>query len=775
MNGSLRFAGDLSPWLVIAVALSAAIAVTWYYLRESNRVASPYSYLLPGLRASAVTLTILILAGPVWHRTQVVGTLGRVVFAVDTSESMSINDSAESETSPDRLQRALRLLVGEGDQVGWLEDLDESHHVDVYSFSNGEPALVWTNRDGDEVPAAIELTPDGEASDLAAAMQAGYAVNVDQDSRQNETASVQRSAMVLLSDGRDNRGRSPVDSARQLLDRGTSVYTIGMGSEDEPADIGIVDVIRPDSVASDGELAGDILLSQFGMDNESVGVRIESAGEVVWQQTVSVGSANQQKIPFRITVEPIVERIAARSPRGVTRSSVVMDLRAVIESRAGDSADTNNTMPFRVAASTRDRRLLILDGSSRWETRYIRNLFERDPAWAVDTVLFGPGTDMEELKRGEESGEFPDSRISIGRYDAIVLGQVPTDQMTTTDWDLVREFVSRGGGLIMLDGRFGRLRELADGELKDLIPVVFTNEPSVQVRALLPTRMGMEHPVMNLWGEPDQLAEFWESLKSPASAPKLDPQPDAEVWAEAIGIDERRSPWMVARLYGAGRIFYLSTDQTWRWRYKVADRFHARFWNQLLSAVMQPPYSANDEFVALGTDKIEYDDGESSTIRVRLQDTDGEPVGDATVDALLIADNQVVATVPLMVDDPARGTYQGQTPALATGAYDVRVRASGFDATALQASTPIWVGTRDSMELSRVSLDANAMRQVAESGGGNYLHESSADELLKWIEPLSAGRIIESDTLVWQSFYWFWAIMLLLTVEWLLRKKAGLV
>ncbi|MDF1842727.1 MAG: hypothetical protein P1U77_14925 [Rubripirellula sp.] len=134
-----------------------------------------------------------------------------------------------------------------------------------------------------------------------------------------------------------------------------------------------------------------------------------------------------------------------------------------------------------------------------------------------------------------------------------------------------------------------------------------------------------------------------------------------------------------------------------------------------------------------------------------------------------------MATVPLMVDDAARGTYQGQTPALLRGAYEVRVRASGFDATALQASTPIWVGERDTMELSRVSLDPNGLRQIAEAGGGEYLHESSADELLNWLEPLSSGRVVESDTLVWQSFYWFWTIMMLLTVEWWMRKKAGLV
>jgi hypothetical protein len=271
------------------------------------------------------------------------------------------------------------------------------------------------------------------------------------------------------------------------------------------------------------------------------------------------------------------------------------------------------------------------------------------------------------------------------------------------------------------------------------------------------------------------LAEFWEQLPSPTTAPRIESQEGAEVWADVVGIDGQQSPWLVTRLFGAGRVFYLSTDQTWRWRYKVADRFHARFWNQLLHAVMQPPYSASDDYVALGTDKIEYDVGESSTVRVRLQDTSGRPVGDATVDALLISEDRVIATVPLTVDDPARGTYRGQTPPLEYGAFDIRIRASGFDASALQATTPIWVGKRDTVELSRVSLDTSGLKQITETAGGIYRHESSAEKILETLRPLSSGTVVESDTLVWQSFYWFWTIILLLAIEWWMRKRAGLV
>ena len=39
---------------------------------------------------------------------------------------------------------------------------------------------------------------------------------------------------------------------------------------------------------------------------------------------------------------------------------------------------------------------------------------------------------------------------------------------------------------------------------------------------------------------------------------------------------------------------------------------------------------------------------------------------------------------------------------------------------------------------------------------------------------MSEGRVIESDTVLWQSYWWFLPIVALLTIEWIIRKRAGL-
>ena len=127
------------------------------------------------------------------------------------------------------------------------------------------------------------------------------------------------------------------------------------------------------------------------------------------------------------------------------------------------------------------------------------------------------------------------------------------------------------------------------------------------------------------------------------------------------------------------------------------------------------------------------------------------------------------------LDDASRQTYLAQTAPLPPGAYHVRIRASGYDASALKATAPIWVKATQNSELNRVAVDEATLREIAGAGEGSYYHESSAEDVLSQLIPLSRGQIIETDTLIWESWWLLGVILALLATEWWMRKKVGLV
>ncbi|KAA1257642.1 von Willebrand factor type A domain protein [Rubripirellula obstinata] len=760
MIASLRFSGDMPAWLVIVAAIVSAFAVLLYYLRETRSLDSSASFLIPSLRAAAVALVIFILAGPIWHSQVTVGRLGRVVFAVDQSASMSAPDTSptgsgetsQTDSAVSRVDRANRLLEGNRDNEGWVERLANTHQVEVSPFSAGSRTDI--------------------GSALAAVSNSLTAADSGEDAS--------HTAVVVFSDGRNNAGPSPLDESAALRMAGVTVHTIGIGNLDEPPGVGISAVEHPDSVAPDGTLKGKVQLLHSMEGNRQATVLIETDDQqTLWEKEITLASGNRQSVAFEIDVETALQKIAGDAVSGIDRGTKVMNLRAVVRSDGEDWIRENNRFDFRVSAATRKRRLLILDGGSRWEMRYLKNLFQRDPGWMVNTVLFGIGTDNPRMLHGDgdgdDDGKFPDDQESMGKYDAVVLGEIPAEFFDERDSQLLSDFVNRGGGLIVIDGQYGQVGELIKTRLPELIPVRHDEVVSAPPESIQLTTLGSQQPAIDLFGDAGQLESFWRKLPSPTMTNSVSPAATAEVWAETVDVGGGRSPWLVTHLFGGGRVFYFASDQTWRWRYKVGDRFHARFWNQIMEAAMQPPYSASDEYLAVGTDRLEYESGGSPIIRARLQNIDGGPVGDSTVDALLVSDNEVVATVPLVIDDPQRGTYRGQASGLPDGSYEVRIRASGFDQAALRATTPIWVGGNDAAEWNRISVNDQGLSAVAKAGGGEYRHESSADEIFTRLEMLSTGRVVESDVSLWESFYWFWAVMGLLTAEWVLRKRSGLV
>ena len=238
--------------------------------------------------------------------------------------------------------------------------------------------------------------------------------------------------------------------------------------------------------------------------------------------------------------------------------------------------------------------------------------------------------------------------------------------------------------------------------------------------------------------------------------------------------DNQKLPSIISRSFGGGRVVYFAFDETWRWRYRAADEYHQRFWNQVARWVMPRPYAVSDDYLSLDSGATRYASGASVPIRARLRGSDGELVSDATVDALLWLDGEIVSTINLTPDSSMPGTYRAETAALGPGDYEVTIRASGFNESAFQAKTGFVVAEPSNKEMERIACDEGLLAGMAAAGGGKYLREEDIDKIVELLEPLSAGRVIESDTLLWQSWPWFLGVVGLLSVEWLLRKRNGL-
>ena len=63
---------------------------------------------------------------------------------------------------------------------------------------------------------------------------------------------------------------------------------------------------------------------------------------------------------------------------------------------------------------------------------------------------------------------------------------------------------------------------------------------------------------------------------------------------------------------------------------------------------------------------------------------------------------------------------------------------------------------------------------MAELSGGSFFREENFRELREALRPISSGRVIITEIILWQSFGWLIFVVSILALEMFLRKRAGM-
>ena len=142
-------------------------------------------------------------------------------------------------------------------------------------------------------------------------------------------------------------------------------------------------------------------------------------------------------------------------------------------------------------------------------------------------------------------------------------------------------------------------------------------------------------------------------------------------------------------------------------------------------------------------------------IRARLFDAEDRLFPRAHAEAWLLRDGRKLASLPLTADENETGLYRARTAPLTAGYYEVRVRVEGLPESEMKARTGFVVRRAATGELAELNCNEPLLRELAAHSGGRYFREEELNALVERLRPLSQGRVEESDTVLWQSWWWF--------------------
>ncbi len=761
---SLRFVGAWQPSFVVAAAVLCSLIAFWLYRRRLSQAdVGSAAWMLPTIRALAIFLLVLTFAEPTFESKIREGQLAKVTFLIDASRSMTVIDAGALQ---DRFARAVHTLRRKD---GILQALQDQFEVEVRRFDDRPATLLWSSALSAPNPIedAAQVWQPQSWSDHSALGDALVEVVASDSADRNQT-------VVLLSDGQNNSGASPVEIAAELAQRELTVFAIGFGPGSEPFDLALREVNVPERLVRSDTLHGTAYVIQTEAEGQTFSLQVEHDEEIVWHQDFIATMDRQRSIDFTISVADLYERVIAKLPPQAQYANLPIKLSARLIVADGEASALNNAQACYFEIAAQKSRLLLLDGRSRWESRYLNNMFARDPAWTVDAEL---------QLSSPHHFEFPRSKEELFQYDLILLGDIAGNSVPADFPGWIREFVElAGGGLIVIDGARQNLRDPQFEPILGLLPVAWidatTNaRPAIRdafakFPQLSPSGRNLDALQLST-NDPNASLQRWSSLPGIEYVSKTEALPGSEVLIEAVNrID--RLPLLVTRRYGAGRVLFAASDETWRWRYQTADGIHSRIWLQLARWVMKPPMDLTSEFVSLDTSATTAAPGQPIELRCQLRRSDGQPSVGNQPTAVISSGGLVVARIPL-AEESIAGNYSAQTASLPRGDYRLQIAAPGFSADSLDVHTDFSVIAPPSEEMQRIACNHDLLKAISEKTGGKTLLESEADQLTELLQPLRRGKIRVATIVLWQSYWWFSVVMLLLISEWILRKKVGLV
>jgi hypothetical protein len=757
---ALQFHPVLPQLLLLALTALLVLSAWRAYARTTRGLSMSQRVLLVGVRVCAIAAVLFCLARPVLVQRRELREKSVGFIALDSSASMDLRDTAGGRT---RWETARAILAAHQRDV---EQLSESWDLERCLFDS--TAQKVARLPGESGPRAApspvpppaagrgqgEGGPHGLTTDLAGLLEKLAA----------DAGGVSASGAIIISDGRHNAPKDVAPVAAALERAGVPLYCIGLGQEATPADyrdIRIRELSVPEKAFIGSRMMLRVEIESTLPSPVAVPLTIEVAGKKVYHANTIL--AQGTNVPA-----PVVE-IPYR-PEALGAHRVVATLGTV----PGEADVNNNTRSafFRVYRSKLG--VWYVEGAIRKEFGAIRTALETAPnveLRALNAFMARTSNPEDLLPRTPE--EWAQTRL-------VIIGDLAVSRFDAAALQRVARFVEDGGAVLMVGGT----SNLGAGAwhrsyLAAALPVEVSlsdglhNEP-------LPIRVGMgeaAHPILAIGETPEQSEALWKQLPPLPGVTRVTAvRPAARVLLRA-GNDEL----LVVQEYGKGRSAVITADTTWQWVLKANQgEVHKRFWRNLVTWLTRSDYRDTDKAVFADSERLQHQAGEEASFRVLVHET--EKTGPAFKSAQIVltltrVQNGLEAVVFKEEAGVGVGEYSRRYALGVPGSYRFRASAIAPDGQVLDSDSVDVQVTAPGVEHDNPKANLALLRRIASLSGGMYYDPEHAGDAFQALLRRQAdySKSITDVTDLWNRPWVVAVFVTLLSLEWMLRKRWGLI
>lgn len=719
-------------WLIIVLFGLALAQAAAQYVMNWTKLGPRRALVIALLRLAAIAVLAIFALNPSVITRKEHTISPAIAIIVDTSASMG-QPVAGGKTS--RLDEAKAMLVEGGSSL--IGSLSKKHEVHVYGLGDSLRPLQFGE--------VVRLQAAGRKGDVSEALKA---------------ISGQNSVAVLLSDGNLKWN----ESQAQLL----PTVTVPLGDPETYQDILIKGISAPPIAFRDREVTIDVTLKNYGYAGLTLPVLLKDSGRLLSAENVRVQSnAGESTVALAFVPAEVGQK----------------NLSISIPQQLGESIVDNNQVNLSIKVVRDKTRILMVSGTPSMNYRFMRTALKSDPSIdLLSFVILRTPSDILNVRSFEQSLiPFPVKTLfltELKNFDLLIFDNFNYAlYLRPEHLESIRTFVENGGSFAMVggpnlfdEGRYGL------SPIGDILPVRFVEnelyrrDSPVRVR---PTPAGTKHPILRSSGEYRESdadsGQLWRDMAPLDGLNLMEAKRSATVLLEtAQGI-----PWPILTVAekGKGRVLALTTDYAWKWYMGMVasgkgNQHYLMLIHRMVRWLTKDPSLDPVQMILPETTAFT---GQETEVRIRFQEGVASRISDAAV-SFSVFDPQGVK-----IDSKLK-------PAAQPGEYIVSFLPQNGGIFRIKVETPVGQ-LEESMVVAGPleGLDAgpnhDQLLKISKSTRGKFIPRK--DELIKEIERYAQEAqkqfIEEKRVPIWATIFVMAIVLVLLSSEWYLRRRWGLI
>jgi hypothetical protein len=536
--------------------------------------------------------------------------------------------------------------------------------------------------------------------------------------------------VILVSDGLYNTGLSPLYSSYNF-----PVHTIGVGDTSQRSDISIKNIAY-NKIAYQGNkfpLRAEVQIKNLG--KQSITATLMRRGKVIDKQTKS--STGDQLLSFDFQPQA--------DDQGIQRYDIHVDV------VPDEYNKRNNHSSVFVEVVEGKKKILVVASSPHPDIKALREVVEKNSNY--EFMLHMPGI-----------SELQASVLRPEQIDLAIFHQAPDIRGKTVA--LFQDFVKSRTSMLFILGQQTDLNQLA----RQNMPVRFETTPRdfdevTPVANPAFSSFTLSPESNSILARYPPVSVHYGKLQIPPSATPL--------LFQRVGSVSTEKPLLAVDQTDSRKIGFMLGEGLWRWRLNEFDRTEKTVaFDEVFGKLVQFLSSTDDKrkFRSYPVQQ-EFSDTEPVVFESQVYNDIFEPIYGNTIE-IEITGESGRKTDYTYVTSPGNTRYQ--IGGLKEGVYRYRSR------TVINQKTEEVRGefavVERQIELQNLTADFGLLKKLSDNTGGRFFKANEADQLQTYLKQAEAKSVIHTEE-TYNSIInlrWvFFLLLLLVTVEWGLRKYHG--